>query len=152
VPVGTTADVTLTGEMTRAALLKVGVFYGVVAMTARAEGLLQLPAWTGWADGKRHLRRSTYAAQLNTTFRVRQDGARGLPITLEGIEDLEGSSPGAENQFALLFSGPARPDFRQHPRHVVVHPALGRIHLAILPVGRATSRQHYEAIVHRIDR
>ena len=147
-----TADVTFANEMTRAALLKGGLVCGAMAMTARAEGLLKLPTWIPWTDGHTHLRRSTYAAQLNTTFRIRQDGARPLALTLEKIDDLSGSSAGSDDQFALLFSGPARPAFRQDRQHVVVHPALGRFRLAVFPVGRPTSRQHYEAIVNRLDR
>ncbi|TML12227.1 MAG: hypothetical protein E6G33_13830 [Actinobacteria bacterium] len=149
---GATADVTLANEMTRAALLKAGLACGLVAVTARAEGLLQLPAWMPWTGASTHLRRSSYAAQLNTTFRIRQDGARPLALTLEKIDDLSGNGAGSDGQFALLFSGPARPAFRQDRNHVVVHPALGRFHLAVFPVGRPTSRQHYEAIVNRLDR
>jgi len=137
--------------MTRAALLKAGVACGLVALTARAEGALQLSAWRPWTDVKRHLHRSTYAAHLNTTFRIRQDGARPLALRLEQISDLAGgsSSSGAEEQFALLFSGPSRTAFRQDRRHVVEHSALGKFRLAVFPVGRPNPRQHYEAIVNR---
>jgi hypothetical protein len=136
--------------MTRAALLKAGVACGLVALTARAEGVVRLSAWRPWTDARRHLHRSSYAAHLNTTFRIRQDGARPLALRLEQISDLPGSSSsGAEEQFALLFSGPSGAAFRQDRRHVVEHSALGRFRLAVFPVGRPNPRQHYEAIVNR---
>jgi hypothetical protein len=69
---------------------------------------------------------------------------------LTEISDLSGI-PGAEEGFALLFSGPARAMFQQDPRHIVTHRALGRFRLGIFPVGRPKGgRQHYEAIVNRL--
>jgi hypothetical protein len=86
---------------------------------------------------------------VNSTFRILQQGAGPVPVRLEEIGDLQGK-PGAEEGFSLLFSGPKRTGFQQHPRHVVQHPALGQFRLAVFPVDRPKGRwQHYEAIVNR---
>jgi hypothetical protein len=135
--------------MTRAVLLRAGIFATLVAMTARAQGLLQVPTWIPALGRDRHLRRSSYTPHVNSTFRIVQQGARPVPVQLEEIGDLQGK-PGAEEGFSLLFSGPTRASFQQHPRHVVQHPALGQFRLAVFPVGRPhRGRQHYEAIVNR---
>jgi hypothetical protein len=135
--------------MTRAVLLKAGMFATLAAMAARAQGLLQAPSWIPALGRDRHLRRSSYAPHVNSTFRIVQQGTRSVPVQLEDIGDLHGK-PGAEEGFSLLFSGPKRTSFQQHPRHVVQHPALGQFRLAVFPVGRPSrGRQHYEAIVNR---
>ena len=147
--VGVAADPQLGNEMTRAALLNAGMLVVLGAMTARAQGLLQAPTWIPALGRDRHLRRSSYAPHLNSTFRVLQQGARPVSVQLKEIGDLQGK-PGAEEGFSLLFSGARRAPFQQLPRHVVQHPALGRFRLAIFPVGRPKAgRQQYEAIVNR---
>jgi hypothetical protein len=125
------------------------MFATLVAMTARAQGLLQAPTWIPALGRDRHLRRSSYAPHVSSTFRILQQGGGPVPVQLEEIGDLQGK-PGAEEGFSLLFSGPQRSSFQQHLRHVVQHPALGQFRLAVFPVGRPSrGRQHYEAIVNR---
>lgn len=137
-------------EMTRATFLNAGMLAALAALTAQAHGVLRLPTWISWLGRDGHLRRSTYAPYLGTTFLIRQRGARSLPLRLREISDLTGK-PGAEEAFALLFSGPARAMFQQDPSRIVKHPALGRFRLGIFPVGRPEGgRQHYEAIVNRL--
>ena len=135
--------------MTRAVLLKAGMFAALVGMTARAQGLLQAPTWIPLLGRDRHLRRSSYVPHLNSTFRIVQQHARPVSVQLEEIGDLQGK-PGAEEGFSLLFTGAQRTPFQQHPRHVVQHPALGQFRLAVLLVGRPKrGKQQYEAIVNR---
>jgi hypothetical protein len=121
----------------------------LVATTARVQGVLGLPTWVPWPGRGRHLRRSTYASYLGTTFRLREQGGGSLRVRLDEIGDLTRSS-GAEERFALLFSGPRRAGFQQDQRHIVRHASLGRFRLAVFPVGKPDGkRQHYEAIVNR---
>jgi Domain of unknown function (DUF6916) len=90
-----------------------------------------------------HLQSGTYFPHLGSTFRIRQRGARPLDVKLTKITGLGGAG------FALLFRGPRRVGFEQEQGLTVIHPALGRFPLGLVPVGRTKKGQNYEAIVHR---
>ncbi len=94
------------------------------------------------------LTRSSFVPYLNTTFRL-TDGWRSVPADLTRIDDLAATTRTTEeHRFSLIFQSS---DSKRLPqaRRLLVHPRRTTVELFIVPVGRRTSVQMYQAIIHR---
>lgn len=112
-----------------------------------------VPAVAAAATAPAYLRRSSYTAYKGVAFSV--VGPTGAIITLRllAVSDLARakqtpSLAGADDAFALTFSGPAAKQLGSGIRKLR-HPALGWVSLFITPSGRATTEQRYEVVVDR---
>ncbi len=74
---------------------------------------------------------------------VEHAGAK-LPMEVLQLRELPPISPRAK-PFAVVLAGPASPMLQQGI-HTLVHPALGRLDLFMVPIGRDAERTRYEII------
>jgi hypothetical protein len=89
-----------------------------------------------------HLRRSSYAGLVGTTFSV--DGGPSLELT--AVSDLGRRLARRDDAFTLIFSGPA--DAVASGIHTLRHPRLGRFELFVSPVDRESGGR-YQVVVDR---
>jgi hypothetical protein len=83
---------------------------------------------------------STFAARLNETFTATH-GPASVELTLTECAPL----PNSNNGFSLTFHGPLSPYLPQQI-HALQNPALGEIHIFLVPLGPAGTIFQYEAI------
>jgi hypothetical protein len=135
--------------VSRRSLLAAGALASVVAIVSGPVSALS--ALNRFLAGRdRHLVRSTYLPLMGRAFHVLQKGGSTTPMTLVAVRDLPGrTSP--ETAFALWFKGPVA-RFEQHPSLAVEQAQMGNFQLALMPVGRATDTQGFEAIINRLSR
>ena len=141
-------------RVSRTGLLKLGAaaaFVFGVGPAARAVAADDAPAKGVAVDlrtrvrGPRHLRLATYVPLVGSAFRIHQEEASSLKVTLVSATRL----PAAGESFSLVFRGAADAAVGQQT-YTLEHPRLGRFPLFIVPVGPATKTQDFQAIVNRI--
>ena len=88
----------------------------------------------------------TFAAQLNTSFRVKP--AADLTVELLLIEAND-KSVASQEMFSLIFQGPSR-TFLPQGLYPVEHDRIGVFDLFIVPIGRDEDQYRYEAIFNRV--
>jgi hypothetical protein len=99
------------------------------------------------------LRRATYAALSDRTFRIRRGGVVRT-IALREIADLPRAATlakyrGSDDAFGLTFDGPPG---GEQGTYTFAHPTIGRFAMFITPVGRPSKLQTYEAVIDRLYR
>ena len=110
-------------------------------LSSGAAGTLGVPAHA-------KVQRSTFEPFIGTTFRL-SDGWRTIAVVLRRITDLPGSEPAhREHQFSLLFTSTAGRKLTQETRRLS-HPHLDTVSLFVVPVGRRSGSQDYQAIINR---
>lgn len=93
-------------------------------------------------------RRSTYSPLVGDTFHL-TGSEDAIPLVLSQISDLQPTAtPGAENQFSLLFTAPGR-QVRAQGVYNLQHSDLGTVGLLIVPVDRGLSMRQYQVIVNQ---
>src|SRR3954452_784720 len=105
------------------------------------------------AAARSPLRRSTYVAVSDATFRIRRGGVADT-IALREVTDLPHAAMlakyrGSQDAFGLLFDGPIG---RAQGTYTLEHTVIGRFKMFITPVGRPSNVQTYEAVVDRLYR
>ena len=96
---------------------------------------------------------AVFSEHLNTIFRVNiaDPSAAAAPVVIE-IELTE-VSPGRQTprqeQFSLLFRGPADAFFEQG-NYQIEHEKLGAFELLLVPVARDDAGFYYEAVFNRL--
>jgi hypothetical protein len=88
-----------------------------------------------------------FGAHLDTPFRAHHV-AGVLDLVLTQATPNARQDTDAQDNFALLFRGPSGHRLEQGT-YKLTHEALGAFDLFIVPVGKATDAQHYEAIFNR---
>jgi hypothetical protein len=88
----------------------------------------------------------TFAAQLNTAFRVKP--AEMPPVELRLIKANDKSVPRQE-MFSLIFEGPIQ-TFLSQQIYQVEHDRIGAFDLFLVPVGQDENGYQYEAVFNRI--
>src|SRR5262245_19117407 len=91
-------------------------------------------------DGK------TFAAHLNTRFKVQISG--GDPISLELTEVKELPAPPGYDAFALVFRGPANTRLAQQI-HPFEHDGLGTLNIFLTAIAGDSESLFYEAVFNR---
>jgi hypothetical protein len=95
--------------------------------------------------------KATFAAQLNTTFRIQPNMAKPVDLRLIEVKDVgpipDQRKPGKEC-FALLFTG--QPHLRQDT-YTFDHAELGKFALLLVPVGKDKKGSYYEAVINRLN-
>jgi len=87
-----------------------------------------------------------FAALVGEGFALAAADARSLTLVLRAARELEHGRDGAARApFALTFAGPAEPLLAQQIVPLE-HPALGRLELFLVPLGRDADGVRYEAI------
>ncbi len=89
--------------------------------------------------------RALFATHRGTSFRLATSGCPELELALTEIGDAGEGVPGGREPFSLIFSGPLQPVLRQ-AIHTLVHPALGRLEIFLVPIGPADGAMRYQAI------
>lgn len=96
--------------------------------------------------------KSTFSAQLNTKFRLRQGDATAVVI-LTAVNDLappaasvKGPVVGGRECFSLVFSGKYLPQ----DTYTVEHGALGTFKLLLVPSGKQGRVPQLEAVINRL--
>jgi len=88
----------------------------------------------------------TFAAQVNTPFRLKPAETSGVELRLVEANDF--STPRQE-MFSLQFRGPREP-FLPQGIYSMEHDQLGPLDMFIVPIGRDESGYRYEAIYNRV--
>jgi len=125
-------------------------------------GLARIPSTSLVAPD--YLRRSVYIPLVSTLFKVTARGMAGVLVRLIEVnyipfaprdkwmasvgQDDSGGIITDTDSFALVFVGPARRPLKQGI-YTVVHPALGRIPLFLVPHGVGKRGFYYEAVINR---
>lgn len=95
--------------------------------------------------GPKHLRLETYAPLVGSTFAIHRLGALPLSVKLASATRL----PGVGESFSLIFRGHGNAKLAQQVYNLE-HPRLGSFPLFLVPVGRPTKGQEFQAVVNRI--
>jgi len=101
------------------------------------------------------LTQATLSAQLNTMFRVAQDGSQVVKIELTEVNDLrtaavkKSTAMAGKECFSLIFIGPSHTPLRQDT-YAVEHSALGNFSVLLVPVGQNRQGLIYEAVFNRL--
>jgi hypothetical protein len=128
-----------------------------VAAGAAAGGIIPLHA-VGVAEaqsaptiarpGTAGLAMASFQPYVNTSFRF-QVGGRSIAMPLSKVTD--DRPPGTRSTgecFSLMFAGP-KPAFPQGT-YAVEHAGLGRFNLFVVPVGRKSTGQDYQALFNHL--
>lgn len=113
---------------------------------------LQTPSPHG--VGPTRLTRDLFTPHLNSQFRIRVE-ERTVKVQLIKISDekaagiIEGVEIAGKEAFSLVFLGMG-PTSLEQQTYEVEHDAMGKLNLFLVPVGRNTGTQHYEAAFTRI--
>ena len=92
------------------------------------------------------LSRDSFAAQLNSIFRVHV--AQGEVCEIALIEMRDGQASARQEQFSLTFRGP-RETFLGQGTFLVEHLVMGSFDLFMTPVGQEADGFLYEAVFNR---
>jgi hypothetical protein len=87
----------------------------------------------------------TFAPHVGTHFQLEAPGG-ALPLELVKVTPLSQGVPGGRQPFSLHFLGPAEGLLVPQRTWTLVHPALGRLDIFLVPLGPAQGRMRYEAI------
>lgn len=90
---------------------------------------------------------TAFRAAIDTRFRIR--GVTGQSVEIELIELREGRSSARQEQFALIFRGPAD-SFLGQGTFDVAHPVMGAFPLFLVPTAREADGFRYEAVFNRL--
>jgi hypothetical protein len=90
--------------------------------------------------------KNAFSQALNSVFHLPVEA--GLTVDLTLIELRQGVSTAQQEQFSLLFRGPAEPLLPQHI-YPVEHYQLGAFDLFFVPVGRDPAGVTYEVVFNR---
>ena len=85
-----------------------------------------------------------FAECVNTAFRIADAGA-----SLELVSVTEGVNSPRQENFSLMFHGPAVP-FLPQRIYAMEHQRVGKIELFLVPVGKTASGYEYEAVFNRL--
>lgn len=88
------------------------------------------------------LEKATFADKLRTKFRLRLNDTKAIELELTELQEGE-SYPGQE-QFSLMFKGPAEVYLPQSI-YPLEHEEMGTIELFLVPIGREPDGFIYEA-------
>lgn len=141
-------------NISRSGLLKLGAVAALVVGArpiARAAAGTSAPAADDESTiaapggGPRHLRLSTYAPLVGSTFLIHREGSVPLSVKLASATALQ--SPG--DAFSLIFRAPRHSEVSQNAS-TLEHPSLGRFDLFVAPVGRGVKGQDFQAVINRI--
>ena len=94
--------------------------------------------------------KATFAAQLNSMFRIQSKLAKPVEVKLIEVKDT-GPIPDQQSGkecFSLLFIG--QPRLRQDT-YTIDHAALGKFALLLVPVGKDKKGSYYEAVINRLN-
>jgi hypothetical protein len=95
--------------------------------------------------------KATFAAQLNTTFRIQSKKAKPVDLRLVEVKDV-GPIPDRQRPskecFSLLFTG--QPRLRQDT-YAIDHAELGKFALLLVPVSKDKKISYYEAVINRLN-
>jgi hypothetical protein len=95
--------------------------------------------------------KATFAAQVNTTFRIQSKTAKPVDVKLIEVKDV-GPIPDQRKSgkecFSLLFTG--QPLLRQDT-YTIDHAELGKFALLLVPVGKDKKGSYYEAVINRLN-
>lgn len=92
------------------------------------------------------LTRETFAEHLNTTCRIHDES---FALDAELIEANEIQSSPTQEQFSIIFRGPAEPPLTQGI-HKIEHDQIGTLELFLVPVGEDDEGLYYEAYFNRL--
>lgn len=136
----------------RRAVLKTGGLAGLATLLPRraaAAGKLGARSAPVLAPVQFWPLRSSFAAQLGTTFWVNRRSLRPVRLQLVSVGDLPSAkiagTVGFEESFAIEFHGPGGVPLRQGT-YRLQHASLGAIDVFIVPVGPQGKLRTYEAI------
>jgi hypothetical protein len=94
------------------------------------------------------LTKNAFTRNLNTTFRI-LDNESPTVIDVQLVEVREGRSTEQQEQYSLLFRGPAQPVLAQKT-YGLEHSDMGRFSLFLVPVAADESGTTYEAVFNRL--
>jgi hypothetical protein len=89
---------------------------------------------------------ATFAAQLNTSFRVNPDSDLTVELRLMEAND---KSVSKQEMFSLIFQGPEM-TFLPQSIYPIEHDLIGVFDLFIVPIGRNEGGYRYEAVFNRV--
>jgi hypothetical protein len=92
------------------------------------------------------LNHPTFSQNLHSQFRVVPDSSA---VALDLVEVGELASSPRQEQFSVVFRGPARP-FLSQGMYRLAHERMGEFDLFLVPVGRDGDRYLYEAVFNRL--
>lgn len=124
---------------------------GAAGLLSSALGL-QTPSPHG--VGPTRLTRDLFTPHLNSQFRIRVE-ERTVKVQLIKISDekaagiTEGVEIAGKESFSLIFLGMG-PTSLEQQTYEVEHDEMGKLNLFLVPVGRNTGTQHYQAAFTRI--
>ena len=90
--------------------------------------------------------REEFSNSVNSRFRLKLDESSSLDVELVTFEDL--GSDARQEQFSLVFRGPAQPVLPQ-TIYQLEHEGIGLFNIFLVPVGRDNLGAYYEAIFNR---
>lgn len=90
---------------------------------------------------------ATFQEVLNTKFRIHIDGSNTVETVLTEVSP--GRQTSRQEQFSLLFRGPAAVAFEQ-ATYKVEHDKLGSFDLFLVPVAATADSRLYEAVFNRL--
>jgi uncharacterized protein DUF6916 len=103
------------------------------------------------AGGLATFTKATFAAQVNTTFRIQSKPAKPADVRLIEVKDV-GPIPdqrlSGKECFSLVFRG--QPGLRQST-YMIEHAALGKFALLLVPIGQDRKGSYYEAVINRLN-
>ncbi len=94
----------------------------------------------------KYLTKKMFEQAMHSTFRIRLEGSESIEV--EQIELNEGPSAPHQEQFAVVFHGPAHQRLGQG-LYKFDHDAMGEFGLFIVPVGKDRDGFLYEAVFNR---
>ena len=91
-------------------------------------------------------RQETFAANLNTIFRIQVAETQHIEITLVQVSDLNITE--RQERFFIVVKGPNDPFLGQGMRHFT-HDQMGEFDLFVVPISQDESGTNYEAVFNR---
>ena len=88
----------------------------------------------------------SFAARLNTPFRVRQEEAGAVELQLIEVND---KSIPRQEMFSLIFQGPNQA-FLPQRLYSIEHDQIGVFDLFLVPIGQDENGYRYEAVFNRL--
>ena|ERR1043165_9044507 len=94
-----------------------------------------------------NLTEAQFAAQLNTTFRVRVDAPQPLELKLIEVKDWQrqAQEQSGMERFSVIFKGPAN-IFMPQQIYTLEHEQLGTCDIFLVPIAQDADGFRYEAI------
>ncbi|HEX8457831.1 MAG TPA: hypothetical protein VF656_11085 [Pyrinomonadaceae bacterium] len=95
------------------------------------------------------LTRDSFAAQLNTKFRVEVEPEKAVELELAEVQG-HGDVAGQTERFSVYFRGPLELFLPQNT-YRMEHDALGSPEIFIVPIRRDDAGFYYEAVFNRVN-